>query len=94
MFLSQQDAQSIVDQAKEAIGRDINIMDGDGRILASTNPTRQGQLHPGAARVLREGLSFLTVEADQAGMQAGINLPVRLDGPPRFKERAVHRSPL
>ena len=80
MFLSQQDAQSIVDQAKEAIGRDINIMDGDGRILASTNPARQGQLHPGAARVLREGLSFLTVEADQAGMQAGINLPVRLDG--------------
>lgn len=79
MFLSQQDAQSIVDQAKEAIGRDINIMDGDGRILASTNPARQGQLHPGAARVLREGLSFLTVEADQAGMQAGINLPVRLD---------------
>lgn len=80
MFLSQQDAQSIVDEVKSAIGRDINIMDGDGRILASTNPARQGQLHPGAARLLREGLSSLTVEADQSGMQAGINLPVRLDG--------------
>ena len=80
MFLSQQEAQSIVDQVKEAIGRDINIMDGDGRILASTNPARQGQLHPGAARVLQEGLSSLTVEADQSGMQAGIILPVRLDG--------------
>lgn len=80
MFLSQQEAQRIVDQVKEAIGRDINIMDGDGRILASTNPARQGQLHPGAARVLQEGLSSLTVEADQSGMQAGINLPVRLDG--------------
>ncbi|MCI8910647.1 MAG: hypothetical protein HFG09_08215 [Oscillibacter sp.] len=82
MFLSQQDAQSIVEEVKAAIGRDINIMDETGRILASTNPARQGQPHPAAERILREQLPSLTVEEDQpeAGMQAGINLPVRIDG--------------
>ena len=82
MFISQQDAQSIVEEVKAAIGRDINIMDETGRILASTNPARQGQPHPAAERILREQLPSLTVEEDQpeAGMQAGINLPVRIDG--------------
>lgn len=82
MFISQQDARSIVEEVKAAIGRDINIMDETGRILASTNPARQGQLHPGAERILREHLPSLTVAEDQpeTGMQAGINLPVRIDG--------------
>lgn len=82
MFISQQDARSIVEEVKAAIGRDINIMDETGHILASTNPTRQGQLHPGAERILREQLPSLTVEEDEpeTGMQAGINLPVRMDG--------------
>ena len=65
MFLSQQDAQSIVEEVKAAIGRDINIMDETGRILASTNPARQGQPHPAAERILREQLPSLTVEEDQ-----------------------------
>ncbi len=82
MFISQQDAQSIVEEVKTAIGRDINIMDKTGRILASTNPVRQGQLHLGAERILREDLPSLTVTEDrpETGMQAGINLPVRADG--------------
>ncbi len=82
MFISRQDAQSIVEEVKAAIGRDINIMDETGRILASTNPARQGQMHPAAERILREHLPSLTVEEDQpeTGMQAGINLPVQIDG--------------
>lgn len=82
MFISQQDARSIVEEVKSALGRDVNIMDETGRILASTNPARQGRLHPGALRILREHLPSLTVEEDQpeTGMQAGINLPVRADG--------------
>lgn len=82
MFISRQDAQSIVEEVKAVIGRDINIMDETGRILASTNPARQGQMHPAAERILRERLPSLTVEEDQpeTGMQAGINLPVQIDG--------------
>lgn len=82
MFISRQDAQSIVEEVKAVIGRDINIMDETGRILASTNPARQGQLHPGAKRILRESLPSLTVTEDmpETGMRTGVNLPVRVNG--------------
>ena len=75
-------AQSIVDEMKSSIHRDINIMDENGIILASTNPARKGGLHHGAARILQEGLSSLTIWEDDpaAGVQRGINLPIILDG--------------
>ena len=82
MFITQQRAQSIVDEMKASIHRDINIMDGDGVILASTNPARVGQLHQGALEIIRQGLPSLTIWANdpQAGVQRGINLPIWLDG--------------
>ena len=82
MFLTPQDAQSIVDEMKASIRHDINIMDEAGTILASTNPARIGTLHHGAARILQEGLPSLTIWADDPadGVQRGINLPVTVDG--------------
>ena len=53
MYISRQNARSIVDEMKTAIHRDINIMDENGVILASTNPVRQGQVHQGALRIIR-----------------------------------------
>ena len=41
MFIGREDAQHIVDEMKTSIHRDINIMDGEGVILASTNATRR-----------------------------------------------------
>ena len=82
MFIGREDAQHIVDEMKASIHWDINIMDGEGAILASTNPTRQGKLHQGALRIIREGLPELTIWEDdpEAGVQRGINLPIVLDG--------------
>ncbi len=82
MFIAPQYAQSIVDEMKASIHRDINIMDQDGIILASTNPARKGTLHRGAARILQEGLPSLTIWEDDpaAGVQKGINLPITIDG--------------
>lgn len=82
MFISQQDAQNIVDEMKGTIGKDINIMDETGHILASTNSARRGQLHQGAVQVIREGLPSLTIWQDEPrlGVQAGINLPILIDG--------------
>ena len=82
MKLPPQYAQSIVNEMKASIHRDINIMDEQGIILASTNPARRGTLHQGAARILREGLPSLTIREDDpaAGVQRGINLPITLDG--------------
>lgn len=82
MFISEDHAQDIVNEMKQAIHRNINIMDQDGRIFASTDPARKGQLHTGALRILRERLPELTIEQDdpEAGVQAGVNLPICLRG--------------
>lgn len=82
MHISEQQARRIVDEMKASIHRDVNIMDENGMILASTNPARRGQRHSGAQRVIREGLPCLIVRADEPerGIQQGINLPVRING--------------
>ena len=80
MFLSQRDAQRIADEVKHSIQRDVNIMDQDGVILASTDPSRVHQVHAGARKILSENLEELVIaEHDQMeGAQMGINLPIRL----------------
>lgn len=82
MFISQQAAQNIVDEMKASIHQDINIMNEDGMIFASTNPARCGKIHQGAAQLLRSGqLSLVIWEDDpQQGVQQGINLPIVIDG--------------
>lgn len=82
MYITQQDAQNIVNEMKSCIHRDINIIDENGVILASTNPVRQGQLHQGALRIIRESLPSLIIWEDNSeeGVQQGINLPIVLDG--------------
>lgn len=49
MDISPQHAQHIVDEMKRSIHRDMNIMNCQGIIIASTNPSRCGQLHQGAS---------------------------------------------
>lgn len=80
MIISQRNAQNIVDDMKSAINYDINIMDEKGYIIASTDPGRCGQLHEGAARLLREEKSSLVITEDDAigGSRAGINMPITL----------------
>lgn len=82
MRITQQDAQNIVNEMKASIHRDVNIMDREGVIVASTNPARRGHLHAGALRVIREGLPSLAIWRDDpaAGIQQGVNLPVALAG--------------
>ena len=78
MFITQQHAQSIVDEMKSAIHRDINIMDNSGMIIASTNIARQGQRHQGATQMIQNQLSSLIIWEDDIalGVQRGINLPI------------------
>ena len=81
MFLNTQQASQILREMKSLVHHDINLIDTQGVIFASTNPARVGQFHPGALRILREGLSELNVrENDGSGMQPGVNLPIYLDG--------------
>lgn len=82
MFMTPQYAQNIVNEMKNSIHRDINIMDENGVILASTNPSRRGTVHQGAVRVLKEGLPSLIIREDDpaAGVLQGINLSVSFGG--------------
>ena len=82
MDLSPQDAMSIVTEMKRTIGRDVNIIENTGVILASTNKARIGTVHEGARQLIENGLDSFTVWADDParGVQHGINLPVVLDG--------------
>lgn len=81
-MIAQQSAQNIVNEMKRAIHHDLNIMDANGIILASTNPRRIGQHHAGAAQVIRDALPSLLIREDDPsqGVQRGINLPIHLDG--------------
>ena len=82
MLIAKETALSIVQEMKAAAGCDINLMDDTGRILASTDPARMGQVHAGAKALLEQGLDRLVVHEDapQQGTRRGINLPIRMDG--------------
>ena len=56
MLLSQENARRIVEENGRAIGRDINIMDGNGVIVASTDPARINSVHEAARRSGEAGI--------------------------------------
>ena len=72
-------AQDIVRRTMQIIGFSVNVIDARGVILASGDPQRVGDLHPGAQQALARGAS---VEIDAAaagqlpGARPGINLPL------------------
>lgn len=80
MFISAENAQRIVDEIKATIQKDLNIMDGTGVIIASTDGARIGTLHKGAQKLLRSGLDTLIISDDNPleGTRKGINLPIRI----------------
>ena len=82
MFIAEETAGAIVSEMKSVTGRDINLMDDRGTILASTDPERVGQRHAGAEQLLRQGLDRLVIRADDraAGTRRGVNLPIHMDG--------------
>ena len=82
MFITKESGMQIVRELKATIGRDVNIMDRTGTIIASTDPERIGQAHAIAQRIIQEGLPALEVSQTEAapGVQEGINLPIHVDG--------------
>lgn len=82
MYISQVVAQTIVEEIGREIHENINFMDEDGRIIASTNPVRIGTIHEGARRVINENLKelYITSEMENATTKKGINLPILIHG--------------
>ena len=64
--LSAQSAQRIVAEIGGIVGQNINMMDAQGYIIASTDPARIGFLHEGARQIIEERLPELYIRAEEA----------------------------
>ena len=82
LFIAREDAQFIVNEIKVLIGQNVNLMDENGIIAASTDKSRIGQVHEGARLLLQHELSQLVIHRQETtgAMQEGINLPIRFGG--------------
>lgn len=79
-------ARAIVNKLMNVLGKNINIMDETGIIIASGDPLRVGTFHEGAAQAIKIQKPF-EVNADDVkvleGVRPGINVPIT------FKDKVV-----
>lgn len=73
--------QNIVESLNEIINQDINFMNEEGFIIASTDENRIGKYHGGAKKAI-ETKEQVTIYSDGEydGALKGINLPVSFEG--------------
>jgi carbohydrate diacid regulator len=81
MGVSLQTAQQIVETLKMICDHDINFIDSDGKICASTDGTRIGGYHEGGHQAAISGQS-VTIERDDPARELrwGINMPIKYNG--------------
>ena len=74
-------AQQIVDTLKTICSHDINFIDVQGRICASTDPVRVGSYHVGGHEAAQIG-QIVTIDRDDPlrDVRHGINMPIRFHG--------------
>ena len=77
IYLSRKSAQKIVDTVKDVCGHDINFINTDGIIFASTNEIRIGEFHEIGKKVI-DTREIIEVESDDNfyGTQKGVNIPI------------------
>lgn len=80
--ISPQSAMQIVTEIGAIVGQNINLMDGTGVIIASTDPARIGDEHAAAKRIIEEGLEelYVTREENTPTTRTGLNLGLRFQG--------------
>ncbi|MEG1603695.1 MAG: sugar diacid recognition domain-containing protein [Cloacibacillus sp.] len=78
MIFPKRSAIAIVHEISGIIGEQVNMMDVNGIIIASTDPDRINTFHGGAKRVVEEKLDELVVHRDgeYEGAKQGTNLPI------------------
>lgn len=74
--LSKRTAQKIVDTVKDVCGQDINFINTEGIIFASTNEKRIGEFHEIGKKVV-DTKEIIEVETDDSfsGTKKGVNIP-------------------
>lgn len=81
MEISKQFAMEMVKELGGILSQNINFIDRNGIIIASTDTNRINTVHMGAKRIMDEGLPFLVIDSDEeyTGSKKGINLPIIVD---------------
>ena len=77
-MLTQKDYQKIVDRLMSILGKNINIMNTEGIIIASGDASRIGSFHEGAKIAASEKADIIINEEDIShykGVKKGINIP-------------------
>lgn len=76
-------AEKIIARTKGLIPYDINVMNKQGRVLASTDASRVGLEHQGARWVMEHQAAVTVEQADTrflSGAKPGVNLPIEYQG--------------
>lgn len=74
-------AQQIVETVKDVCGQDINFIDEQGMIFASTDETRIGDYHEAGKKVMNTGETIEVEETDKfSGSRQGVNMPIYHNG--------------
>jgi carbohydrate diacid regulator len=77
MEISKRQAEDIIKNLKSVIQEDINFIAPDGNIIASSDESRVGSFHEGAAKVAQTKQPLIiSSDYDYLGAKKGINLPV------------------
>lgn len=79
MIIPKKQMQNIVEEVGSTIHKNVNIMDENGRIIASTDTNRIGMYHSGAIELLNNNLNELIVEEETETSKNGINLPLVIE---------------
>jgi len=81
MEISRSLAQQIVEAVKEICRHDINFIDPEGRVFASTDASREGAYHEiGRQAALRRETIEVDRDDSYLGTRRGVNIPIDFNG--------------
>lgn len=79
MIITSELAQPIIEQIYKVLGHNINIMNNEGLIVASSDSERINQIHQGAVEVMEiksERVIYPSENGKLIGTKPGVNLPI------------------
>ena len=81
-MISRELAQRFIENVRKYTDYNVNIMDGDGMIIASRDPGRVGHYHEIAYRIINgnEDIIDTANSKEFPGVLPGINMVIRVDG--------------
>ena len=81
MIISKRLAENVVQEMKSIIGKDMNFINSNGVIIASTDKSRINTYHEGGKEAIKNN-DIIKIEEDgeYKGARKGLNLPLLLNG--------------